>query len=206
MLKKNLEFRRIAQIDTILTDYKTPEVCDKYISQNFIGYDKEGCPVYFSALGNFDQKGVFKSANKIDIFKCCIQMIEGSKEKMKLQSKKLDKPVTQCIYIYDMDNLTLAKATHKHSIELFLLAVGMFLDNYPEILKCVYVLNASSYFTLVFPLVKAILSGSILNKITIFGKDGYKEELLKVIDAATLPAFLGGKKTDPDGNPRCETY
>ncbi|GFR14718.1 retinal-binding protein, partial [Trichonephila clavata] len=212
MLKKNLEFRRIAQIDTILTDYKTPEVCDKYISQNFIGYDKEGCPVYFSALGNFDQKGVFKSANKIDIFKCCIQMIEGSKEKMKLQSKKLDKPVTQCIYIYDMDNLTLAKATHKHTdsflmgIELFLLAVGMFLDNYPEILKCVYVLNASSYFTLVFPLVKAILSGSILNKITIFGKDGYKEELLKVIDAATLPAFLGGKKTDPDGNPRCETY
>ncbi|GFR31889.1 retinal-binding protein [Trichonephila clavata] len=82
----------------------------------------------------------------------------------------------------------------------------MFLDNYPEILKCVYVLNASSYFTLVFPLVKAILSGSILNKITIFGKDGYKEELLKVIDAETLPAFLGGKKTDSDGNPRCETY
>ncbi|GFX13395.1 SEC14-like protein 2 [Trichonephila clavipes] len=91
-------------------------------------------------------------------------------------------------------------------MELFLFGIGLFLDNYPEILKSVYVLNASSYFTLVFPLVKTILSGSILNKITIFGKDGYKEELLKIMDAETLPAFLGGKKTDPDGNPRCETF
>ncbi len=32
---------------------------------------------------------------------------------------------------------------------------------------------------------------------------GYQKELLKVIDPEELPAFLGGKMTDPDGNIRC---
>ncbi|GBN75960.1 SEC14-like protein 4 [Araneus ventricosus] len=36
--------------------------------------------------------------------------------------------------------------------------------------------------------------------------DGWKEALLKEIDADDLPAYLGGNKTDPDGNPLCETF
>ena len=31
----------------------------------------------------------------------------------------------------------------------------------------------------------------------------YKKELLKHIDADQLPAFLGGDKKDPNGDPRC---
>ncbi|GFU43587.1 SEC14-like protein 2 [Nephila pilipes] len=36
--------------------------------------------------------------------------------------------------------------------------------------------------------------------------EGWKEDLLKIIDADDLPAFLGGNKTDPDGNPLCNTF
>ncbi|KAF8794831.1 SEC14-like protein 2 like protein [Argiope bruennichi] len=104
-----------------------------------------------------------------------------------------------------MDKMTLAKATDRYSIEHFLIAVNIFQDNYPELLKSVYVINASTYFTMVFPVVKAILSGSILGKLKIFGTDGWKEEFLKIMDAEELPACLGGKKTDPDGNPQCNT-
>ncbi|GBO10744.1 SEC14-like protein 4 [Araneus ventricosus] len=35
---------------------------------------------------------------------------------------------------------------------------------------------------------------------------GWKEALLEDIDADDLPAYLGGNRTDPDGNPRCETF
>lgn len=35
--------------------------------------------------------------------------------------------------------------------------------------------------------------------------DSYKEDLLEVIGADVLPAFLGGNRTDPDGNPMCHT-
>ncbi|GBO20032.1 SEC14-like protein 4, partial [Araneus ventricosus] len=35
---------------------------------------------------------------------------------------------------------------------------------------------------------------------------GWKEELLEIIDGDGLPAYLGGTRTDPDGNPLCETF
>ncbi|GBN70251.1 Retinal-binding protein [Araneus ventricosus] len=34
----------------------------------------------------------------------------------------------------------------------------------------------------------------------------WQEALLDIIDADELPAFLGGNKTDPDGNPLCTTF
>ncbi|KAF8794828.1 SEC14-like protein 2 like protein [Argiope bruennichi] len=206
MLRKHLEFRKILQIDTILTDYKAPEVCEKYLSQNFLGCDKQGSPVYMSAIGNTDSRGIFKSANKIDVLKCCLKVIEMGLHQTKLQTLKLGKPVTQCVYIYDMDKMTFTKATDRYSIEHFLIAVNVFQDNYPELLKAVYVINASTYFKMVFPVVKAILAGSIIRKMKIFGTDGWQEELLKVMDAKELPACFGGKRTDPDGNPKCNTF
>ncbi|PRD29224.1 UNVERIFIED_CONTAM: SEC14-like protein 2 [Trichonephila clavipes] len=33
--------------------------------------------------------------------------------------------------------------------------------------------------------------------------EGWKEELLQYVDADELPVFLGGTRTDPDGNPMC---
>ena len=39
-----------------------------------------------------------------------------------------------------------------------------------------------------------------------FLSDGWREELLRDIHADDLPAFLGGNKTDPDGNPLCLTF
>lgn len=33
----------------------------------------------------------------------------------------------------------------------------------------------------------------------------YTSTLLQHIDEDQLPAYLGGKLTDPDGNPRCAT-
>lgn len=39
-----------------------------------------------------------------------------------------------------------------------------------------------------------------------FFLDGYQEKLLDMMDADLLPAFLGGNRYDPDGNPLCYTY
>ncbi|GBN02703.1 hypothetical protein AVEN_260572-1, partial [Araneus ventricosus] len=36
--------------------------------------------------------------------------------------------------------------------------------------------------------------------------DGWKETLLKEINSDDLPAYLGGNRTDPEGNPLCESF
>jgi len=82
----------------------------------------------------------------------------------------------------------------------------MYEANYPERLKMAVLINASWYFTMAFAFIKPILSGPTLQKLRIFGKDGWQEELLKLIDADVLPAFLGGNLRDPDGNPRCHSF
>ena len=43
------------------------------------------------------------------------------------------------------------------------------------------------------------------NTIFIICVANFQPELLKYIDTAQLPAYLGGELTDPDGNPRCVT-
>ncbi|GIY74605.1 SEC14-like protein 2, partial [Caerostris extrusa] len=50
-----------------------------------------------------------------------------------------------------------------------------------------------------------LLSENTLDKFRIYGKD-FKQYLLKEIDEDILPKFLGGTRTDPDGNPLCESF
>ncbi|GIX74366.1 SEC14-like protein 2 [Caerostris extrusa] len=145
-------------------------------------------------------------ANKYDVLKCVLQEMEKIYKRLRYQSEKLGRPVNQSIFIYNLENMTLAKATHRQSVELFAEGIQIFQDNYPEFLKKIYIINASVYFTLVFPIVKRILSGAVIDKIDVYGKDGWKDVLLNAIDADVLPAFLGGNRTDPDGNPNCNTF
>ncbi|GFU20964.1 retinal-binding protein, partial [Nephila pilipes] len=64
----------------------------------------------------------------------------------------------------------------------------------------------SVYFYMAFSVLKTVVAASVLEKVKIYASDGWKEALLELIDADDLPAFLGGNKTDPDGNPLCNTF
>ncbi|XP_042905286.1 SEC14-like protein 2 isoform X2 [Parasteatoda tepidariorum] len=206
MLRKHLQFRKELQLDHIVKDYKPPEVVVKYMPQSHLGIDKEGHLIRYLPLGNVDGRGLFRSANAHDVLKFCMQVIQGDVEEMKRISTKTGKVVSKCVYIYNLEHMTLAKATHKKSIEYYLQGLSIFQDNFPEILKSVYIVNASVYFTMVFSVVQRMLSGSILSKIHVYGTDGWKEKLLEIIPDDVLPAFLGGSRTDPDGNPFCNTF
>ncbi|GBL93177.1 hypothetical protein AVEN_25160-1, partial [Araneus ventricosus] len=87
-----------------------------------------------------------------------------------------------------------------------LLAVTVFQDNYPERINAVYVINGSIYFSMVWSVVKQFLAPAVIKKFIIYGTDKWREDLLKIIDPSELPAFIGGTRTDPDGNPRCNTF
>ncbi|GIX84962.1 retinal-binding protein, partial [Caerostris extrusa] len=117
----------------------------------------------------------------------------------------LDKPVTKVVQVFNLENLTFANATHTKTLLNLLYYIKQYLDNYPERLKYAIVLNASIIAMMSIPILKAILPTSMMQKIRIYGREGWREALLDLIDADELPAFLGGNRTDPDGNPLCET-
>ncbi|GFQ91607.1 retinal-binding protein [Trichonephila clavata] len=62
------------------------------------------------------------------------------------------------------------------------------------------------YFNVAYSVLKSILPPVVNEKLRCYGNTGWKAALLELIDADELPAFLGGKKTDPDGDPSCKTF
>ncbi|KFM60422.1 SEC14-like protein 2, partial [Stegodyphus mimosarum] len=206
MLRNHIAWRKANNIDTILTDYTLKEVVEKYLTLNRIGFDKEGSPVLYSHFGNLDTKGMLKSIKKSDAMKSIVRRLETDILAMKEESAKRGKTVDKWIYIFNFENFSFSTATHKQTLDALSSLVTMYEANYPERLKAGYLINVQFYFTLAFSVIKPFLSGPTIKKINIFGRDGWKEALLKNIDADVLPAFLGGTRTDPDGNPACKTF
>ncbi|XP_054709788.1 SEC14-like protein 2 [Uloborus diversus] len=229
MLRNHLTWRKANHIDTILTDFIPDKngkfdsdvlnshqngitesksrigVVTKYLPLTRIGFDKEGAPIRYFAFGNMDSKGILKSVKRNECVKGVIQCFEEDVAVMKEQTTKLGKPIEQWVYIFDFEGYSFAKATHKPTLETLIALFMAYEANYPERLKAAYIINASVYFSIAFAIIKPLLSGATLKKITIFGKDGWKEVLQRDVDLDVLPSFLGGKRTDPDGNPLCKT-
>lgn len=85
--------------------------------------------------------------------------------------------------------------------------VTTFVDNYPELLKKCYVINAPKMFHVAYGLVKPFLADETAKKIHVYGTiaEAWQRALGEDIDSSQLPAYYGGTKTDPDGNPKCHS-
>ncbi|KAF8791870.1 Retinal-binding protein like [Argiope bruennichi] len=208
--EEHIMWRKEFGVDTILEDYKPPEFLVKYAPVSFICFDKDGCVVRAHDCGRVDSKGLASAVKQTEILKYMIYITELDKERMiKLNEKgkkrmELGKPVLSPIY--DFDELTYAKAVSVKSLQLITAFLKLFIDNYPELLKVITVINAPFYFSWIYAAVKPILPPRVIDKVRIYGSDGWKEVLLEDSDADDLPAYLGGTRTDPDGNPLCETF
>ncbi|GBN24362.1 SEC14-like protein 2, partial [Araneus ventricosus] len=121
---------------------------------------------------------VRRAANFPEIMKYVIYTQEKEMDILKQQSRKLGKDLPGSVYILDFNNFSLSAATD---------------------------MKISSYFYLAFNIIKVFLAASILKKIH-FCKRDFQEKLLKIIDTDQLPAFLGGDRTDPNGNPLCKSF
>ncbi|XP_071371774.1 SEC14-like protein 2 isoform X1 [Centroberyx affinis] len=203
MIRKHLEFRRQVKADTIISDWKPPEVIEKYVSGGMCGYDREGSPVWYDVIGPLDPKGLMLSATKQDFMKTKIRHTEMLRRECRRQSEKLGKNIEAITLIYDCEGLGL-KHMWKPAIEAYGEILTMFEENYPEGLKRVFLIKAPKIFPMAYNLVKHFLCEETRCKIIILG-DNWQEVLRKHIDPAQLPVVYGGTLTDPDGDPRCRT-
>ncbi|GFS58166.1 SEC14-like protein 3 [Nephila pilipes] len=206
MLRKHLQWRKDFSLDTILNDYTPPEGLVKHFPGGLIGVDKNRCPVKYFAFGNLDPIGIRKAAKFSDIVKHIIQTTEREMIFLKKQSTEVGKELPGSVYICDFKDMPFSVATDKKALEHSIYLSKMYQDNYPERLKAVYIINISPYFALFFNIIKTFLAAAIIKKIHFCSRDDFKNKLISVIDADELPAFLGGNKTDPDGNPMCVTF
>ncbi|CAL4128568.1 unnamed protein product, partial [Meganyctiphanes norvegica] len=204
MLLKSLDWRREFDVDSVLK-WEPPEVLLKYYPVGQVGHDKQGCPVWIIPFGGCDMRGLLHSVSKADYIRYTFRTLEISHVDMIKQTEIKGFPVTQQVCIFDMQNFSIKNVTWKPAMDVVLKLVQIYEANYPELLKCAYAINAPKIFTAAYAIIKPLLHEVTLKKIRIYGTSGWKEDLLKEIDADQLPQHWGGTKTDPDGNPKCQS-
>ncbi|XP_054714832.1 SEC14-like protein 2 [Uloborus diversus] len=204
MLKKHVKWRKKKNVEE-MKNYTPPELLKQYFAHTLLGRDKEGCLVKYWPLGSLDFKGLFLCFKFSDMEKLFLHINETDTKLLEEESKKRKKDIYQVTYIYDIEGITFARATDKKALEALIYLSLAYFSNYPQRMKACYLINTNALFIHGFSICKRFLPISALNAIYFFGADDWKDVLLKDIDAEVLPAFLGGTKTDPDGNPLCET-
>lgn len=190
-------------MDSIISDWKPPEVIEKYVSGGMCGYDKEGSPIWYDVIGPLDPKGLLLSATKQDFMKTKIRHTEMLHRECRRQSEKLATNIEAITLIYDCEGLGL-KHIWKPAVETYGEILTMFEDNYPEGLKRVFLIKAPKMFPMAYNLIKHFLCEETRRKIIVLGSN-WQEVLRKHIDPEQLPVLYGGTLTDPDGDPRCRT-
>ncbi|KAH7946996.1 hypothetical protein HPB52_007102 [Rhipicephalus sanguineus] len=64
--------------------------------------------------------------------------------------------------------------------------------------------SAPSFFPILWRLIRPFLTQRTADKVEVYGKaDGWREVLLSIVDAASLPAHWGGSMVGPGNDPRC---
>ncbi|XP_029565833.1 SEC14-like protein 2 isoform X2 [Salmo trutta] len=203
MLRKHLEFRKHMKADSIITDWRPPEVIERYVSGGMCGFDLEGSPIWYDVIGPLDPKGLLLSCTKQDFMRTKIRDTEMLRRECQKQTEKLGVNVEAITLIYDCEGLGL-KHLWKPALEAYGEILTMFEENYPEGLKRVFLIKTPKLFPMAYNLVKHFLSEETRHKIIILGSN-WQEVLLKHVDPEQLPVAYGGTLTDPDGDPRCRT-
>ncbi|KAM7540724.1 hypothetical protein Aperf_G00000030194 [Anoplocephala perfoliata] len=202
MFRLSLKWRSENKLDDLLRDFVMPEVTEKYLPGGICGADKFGRPAFICPAGTIDVFGLMRSVSKTELALSQYYILEKfENEILPAQARKLGKPIDQLVIIFDLQHVN-RRLLWRPWLNLFLEVLSAIEANYPELMATCFVLNAPSFFPILFSLIKPLLSNATQEKIYILGSN-YRDELLKQFNPEDLPAHYGGTMRDPDGDPRC---
>lgn len=204
MLREHVAWRKKHDVDNILDDYQEPAVLKEYFPGGFAECSPDGRPVLISPAGQADFKGLLEATPRADLLRFCIYLLESAEELKKRLSLENGRRIETMYVVADMDGFSFWNFSSLEVVSLATELVHMYEDNYPEILQEVFVVNAPSVFPLLWNILKPLLTQRTIDKIHIFGRDGWREMLTERWDVEKLPAHWGGRLTGPDGDGRCK--
>jgi len=99
--------------------------------------------------------------------------------------------------ICDYEGFGLKQLANMKSVNTILQIVGTYEAHYPETLSTAFIINAPAVFSVLFNLMKPLMTARTLNKIKIFSSDRQKwePEVLKTVDASQIRPRFGGTKS-----------
>ena len=182
--------------------YLNYEFKEKYKMQimfphGFHKITKDGYPVYFEIIGNFNVEEFFKIAPIDEMMRYEAKIMETiERDYFKICSKLKGAYIYGIFSIMDFKGINSSILNKK--LFSYMSELSKLQEYYPENLAGCYVINAGIIFRSLYFACKAFLSETNKQKIKVFG-DNYKEALLEKINKEDLPKFYGGVCECPGG-------
>jgi hypothetical protein len=197
MLRTSLEWRQENDIDDI-HNWEIPRNILQDYPFVISGLDKEGCPVGIFPLGEWDVKKAVESGLR-DTYIKYVDHIMGAQFGGTLRNK-CGPNVDQVVIILDMKGYSFRQVTALKAVDAILETVRRFDLNYPETLKLAVVINAPRIFSIIFGIIKPVLSAKTLSKVEIFNYDPEKwmPFLSEFIPLSSLPTSFGGTNSEAE--------
>ncbi|XP_070394969.1 SEC14-like protein 2 isoform X3 [Dermacentor albipictus] len=106
--------------------------------------------------------------------------------------------------VIDVENFALRQVYSWQAVKTITDMLKMMEDHFPECLEKCIIVNAPDFFPTMWKLIRPFLTERTTDKVEIFAKaDAWKERLVDIVGAASLPAHWGGDMVGPDGDTRC---
>ncbi|KAG9448572.1 hypothetical protein H6P81_008537 [Aristolochia fimbriata] len=205
MLIDCLNWRIQNEIDSILSKPIVPVEVYRAVRESQLiglsGYSNEGLPVFAVGVGQstFDKASVhYYVQSHIQINEYRDQVV------LPLATMKYGRHIGTCVKVLDMTGLKLSALN-----QIKLLTVISTIDdlNYPEKTDTYYIVNAPYIFSACWKVVKPLLQERTRRKVQVLQGNG-REELLKIMDYASLPHFCrregsGSSKNSNFGSGDC---
>ncbi|KAF8895522.1 CRAL-TRIO domain-containing protein [Infundibulicybe gibba] len=159
--------------------------------------DKRGRPINVHFFGGFDLAKLHAECTPERHWQSVIVNAESlTREVLPGASRQAGHPIGNTLVIVDLKGFGLSKFWQVKSLARSSFQISQ--DYFPETMGQLAVINAPSSFTFIWSIMRPWLSKETADKLSVFGSN-YKEELLKLADAESLPSVLGGSCT-------CEEY
>lgn len=202
MYRDHLKWRKENGADDILHSYEIPQI----VKENFPGFClypcKDGRPMWLVPCG-VNVNAILEALTPEVIKRHCIYLLEYTQSLCQSSSLELGQEIHTHYMVTDLEKLVLHHAYSMQALKTAAVLVRMVEDNYPECLEKVIVINAPSFYSILWKYGRPLMSERTADKFEVHGKDGWKERLLDIADADSLPACWGGDMVGPDGDPRC---
>ncbi|XP_041024352.1 patellin-4 [Juglans microcarpa x Juglans regia] len=194
MLKKTLQWRKEARIDSILDE----DLCADLSTAAYMnGVDREGHPVCYNIFGVFDSEELYQKTFGSEEKRS--QFLRWRCQLMEKGIQKLDLKPGGASSLLQINDLKKSPGPAKKELRISTKqAIGILQDNYPELVAKNIFINVPFWYYALNALISPFLTQRTKSKFVVARPGKVTETLLKYIPMEEIPENYGGFKKEND--------
>ncbi|VDK51090.1 unnamed protein product [Gongylonema pulchrum] len=156
-----------------------------------LGYDKEHNVISLQTIGRLDLRGLVPCMRNSDLYVLRIAESEGVMNLIRENEKILDRQLGTTV-IFDLEGISM-DMLWMPGVKVVTTMLAQLQEMFPDVIRKLFIINAPSFFHVLWSIVAPCLAKQTQQKIRILGAD-WKETLKEYIDEEVLYENWGGTR------------